>query len=128
MMEFTEQEVTDIYTRLGLVSVVMGLDMDHDDIEHCGRVLCGMVEHPIFLTGRGILFTYNYNTRHITIYDNIIGSPGKFIISCSEIHPNKVADSEEEITQALEKLMKDLYFYEKLNAEIDISDALSVLE
>lgn len=128
MIEFTEKEVTDLYNRLGLVSVVMGLDMDHENIEHCGRVLYGMVEHPSFLTGRGILLSYNYNTRHITIFDNIIGSPGKFIIFCSEIHPNKLADSEEEIVQALEKLMKDLYFYDKLNAEIDISDALSILE
>lgn len=128
MMEFTEKEVTALYNRLGLVPAIMGLDMDHDNIEHCGRVLYGMVEHSSFLTGRGILLSYNYNTRHITIYDNIIGSPGKFIISYSELHPNKLADSTEEIAQALDKLMKDLYFYEKLNTEIDISNTLSVLE
>ena len=128
MMEFTEKEVTDLYNRLGLVPAIMGLDMDHDNIEYCGRVLYGMVEHPLFLTGRGIFLSYNYTTRHITMFNNIVGKPGEFIILCAEKFPNKIVSSKEEIDQALEKLMKDLYFYEKLNAEIDISDALSVLE
>lgn len=128
MMKFTEKEVTDLYNRLGLISVVMGLDMDHDNQEYCGRVLYGMIEHPMFLTGRGIFLSYNYTTRHITMFNNIVGKPEEFVISCVENLPSTVASSTEEIVQAHEKLIKDLYFYQKLNAELGISEALSILE
>lgn len=124
MMEFTEKEVKELYTNLGLISDVMGLDLDRDNQEYCGRVLYGMVEHPMFLNCRGIFLSYNYNTRHITMFNNIVGKPKEFVFSGTEIVPGSI----EEIVQAHDKLIKDLYFYQKLNVELDISETLSNLE
>lgn len=124
MMEFTEKEVKELYTNLGLISDVMGLDLDRDNQEYCGRVLYGMVEHPMFLNCLGIFLSYNYNTRHITMFNNIVGKPKEFVFSGTEIVPGSI----EEIVQAHDKLIKDLYFYQKLNVELDISETLSNLE
>ena len=60
MMEFTKKEVNELYTSLGLITSVMGLDQSRTNPEYCGRVLYGMIEHPMFLTGRGIFLSYNY--------------------------------------------------------------------
>lgn len=128
MMEFTEKEVKELYASLDLTAVVMGLDQDRDNPEYCGRVLYGMIEHSVFLTGRAIFLGYNYTTRHITIFNNIVGKPEEFVISCAENFPSKVASSTGEIVQAHDKLIKDLYFYQKLNAELSISEALANLD
>ena len=62
------------------------------------------------------------------MFNNIVGKPEEFVISCAENFPSTVASSTGEIIQAHDKLIKDLYFYQKLNVELGISNALANLE
>ena len=126
MKEFTREEIDLLYSRLGLKPFLFGLDSDqHPDPENQGRKLFGLIEHPIFLSGSGIFLGYNFNTGHLRIYTQLVGSVNDFIIK-SEKYIN--VENEKQVFDAHDKMMKDIYYYNKLFNDLNISNVLANLD
>lgn len=126
MKEFTEEEIRSLYNRLGLQTVFFGMDSSHKDPENRGRKLFGLIEHTVFETGRGVFLGYNCDTKHLVVFPTLTGNPPhSMIISADE---NRWAvNSEKEVEDALDKMLKDIYFYTKLDNDLEVNEALENL-
>lgn len=126
MKEFTEEEIKNLYNRLGLNTVVFGMDSNREDPEDKGRKLFGLIEHTAFSTGSGVFLGYNCGTKHLVVFPTLTGNPPHDMIIAADENRWPV-NSEKEVEDALDKMLKDIYFYTKLDSDLEINEALENL-
>lgn len=126
MKEFTEEEIKNLYNRLGLDTVFFGMDSSREDPEDRGRKLFGLIKHTVFETGRGVFLGYNCDTKHLVVFPTLTGNPphGMIIMADENRWP---VNSEKEVEDTLDKMLKDIFFYTKLDNDLEINEALENL-
>ena len=87
-----------------------------------------LFEHDMFATGSAVIFCWDNETGKFMIYDRLAGSHNSFILYPQDCRHRKYAKSVVEMKQTVDRIKEELKNYAVCYNNMEVADALSVLE